>query len=78
VSQKPKKWPDYALNSLEGTLYRLQEIDGLARQIQESAAKGDSSQVLILSSDIRTQVIDGKSLLYQARTGNYEHTASAS
>lgn len=67
-----KRWPNYALDSLEGTLFHLRTIDGLARQIQEEIAEGDTSQVMILSSDIRNRSVDARSLLHQARSGEYE------
>lgn len=72
MSQKPKKWPDYALGSLEGTLLHLKTIDGLARQVQEAAKQGDAIQASILSGDIRGKTIDAIALLHQARTGDYE------
>lgn len=72
MSQKPKKWPDYALNSLEGALHYLKSIDELAREVKAQLSKGDPSRAVTLTDDIRTLSIDARDLLHQARTGNYD------
>lgn len=72
MSQKPKKWPDYALGSLEGTLLHLKIIEELAKQVSEAARGGDNGQALILGGDIRSRTLDAIDLLRQARTGDYQ------
>lgn len=72
MSDKPKKWPDYALSCWEGTVYHLKSIDELARQVQEHLAKGEQMEAFISVNDIRSRSVDARSLLHQARTGDYE------
>lgn len=67
-----KKWPDYALGSLEGTLLHLKAISELTRQVQDAATKGDPMQVVILGGDIRERSLNAVHLLVQARTGDYD------
>jgi hypothetical protein len=72
MSNKPKKWPDYALNCWEGTVHNLKCIDDTARQVQELLAKGEQMQAFISLSDIRNLSVDARSLMHQARNGDYE------
>jgi hypothetical protein len=72
MARKPKKWPDYALNSLEGTLLHLKTIERLSRAVQVAAKAGDQSEVIILAGDVRERSQDAVHLLVQARTGEYE------
>lgn len=67
-----KKWPDYALNSLEGTLFHLKTIQRLSREAQKAAEGGDPLQAVILNGDIRDEALNAVHLLVQARTGEYE------
>lgn len=67
-----KKWPDYALRSLEGTLIHLKTIDQLSREAQVAAQQGDRMGAVILNGDIRKRAQDAVHLLVQARTGEYE------
>lgn len=72
MSNRPKKWPDYALGSLEGALMHLKVIDDMAKQLYEAAKRTEQSEFANLSNDIRARSIDARSLLHQARTGDYE------
>lgn len=71
MSHRPRKWPDYALNSLEGTLLHLKTIEAISRQVQTAAKAGDSMEVLILAGDIRERTQNAVQLLVQAKTGDY-------
>ncbi len=72
MARKPKKWPDYALSSLEGVLVHLKNIEQLSRQAQVAARDGDRLTAVILNGDIRAQAQSATHLLVQARTGEYE------
>lgn len=67
-----KKWPDYALGSLEGTVIKLKNIQALSREAQVAAKSGDIGQVIILYGDVRDEALHAVHLLVQARTGEYE------
>lgn len=69
--RKPKKWPDYALSSLEGVLVHLREIEKLSRLAQVAAKDGDRLAAVILNGDIREKAQSATHLLVQARTGQY-------
>jgi hypothetical protein len=67
-----KKWPTYALDSLENAVYGLKNIDELARQVQEALVSGDSNRAIICAGDIRSKALDAKAGLLQARIGDYK------
>lgn len=67
-----KKWPTYALDSLERTLYELQEIERAARLVQLAIAEGDADSALILLSDVRVASRRCVEHLVRARTGEYD------
>jgi hypothetical protein len=71
MSQRPKKWPDYALGSLEGTLFELKSIAEISRQVQVAAKNGDALEVTMLAGDIRERTQSAVHLLVQARTGDF-------
>lgn len=70
--QKPKKWPSYCLDCWDGTVYNLKVIDELAQQVQEVAVLAGHFEIAKSANDIRTRTIDARSLMHQARTGDYE------
>lgn len=72
MARKPKKWPDYALGSLEGTLLHLKTIERLSRAVQVAAKAGDQAEVIILAGDVRERALNSTHLLVQARTGEYD------
>lgn len=67
-----KKWPDYALGCWTGTMFKLRGMEELARQVQELLVKGEPSQALISVIDIRSEIVEAKHLMHQARNGEYE------
>jgi hypothetical protein len=72
MAQKPRRWPNYALESLESAVYGLKSIDELARQILEASAQGNHTQAMICAGDIRERALDAKHSLLNARRGDYE------
>lgn len=72
MSSKPKKWPTYALDSLEGTLYHLKTVTEMGRVVQVVAKELGQPDLLILGGDIRDRARDAIHLLVQARTGEYD------
>lgn len=67
-----KRWPNYALESLEGTLFHLKTVTEMARAVQVVAKELGQSDLVILGGDIRDRARDAIHLLVQARTGDYE------
>lgn len=72
MSNKPKKWPDYALGSLEGTLMHLKTVEKLSREIQAIGKAMEQPQLVIIGGDARAEALSAIDLLRQARTGDYE------
>lgn len=72
MPQRPKKWPDYALGSLEGTLFHLKAVTEMGRAVQVAAKELGQPDLAILGGDIRDVARDAIHLLVQARTGDYE------
>lgn len=66
-----KKWPTYALDSLEGTLFHLKTISEISRQVLVAAKAGDTLEVAMLAGDIRERSQEAAHLLVQARIGDY-------
>lgn len=74
-AQRPKeRWPEYALDVLEETVYMCKEGDSKLRSIQEAAIQKHYYTVIMLASDMRVMLIEIKSKLHQARSGHYIET----
>jgi hypothetical protein len=71
-----KRWPNYALDSLEATLFELQEIERAARAVQLAIAEGDEAGALLLLSDVRVASRRCVEHLLRARSGNYDKSKS--
>jgi hypothetical protein len=76
VGRPLKKWPTYALDSLERTLYELQEIERAARAVQLAIAEGNQAAALLLLSDVRVASRRCVEHLLRARSGNYDKSQS--
>lgn len=71
MSNRPKKWPDYALGSLEGTLLHLKTVERLSREIQAAAKAAGHLEIGMMGGDARSEALNAIDLLRQARTGEY-------
>lgn len=72
MSNKPKKWPSYALASLENSLVTLHEIDDLLREVQAQIARDNRMEAVILTGDTRSRVQDVTGRLARAKSGEYQ------
>lgn len=70
--KKPRRWPNYALESLEGTLFHLKDMTEMGRAVQMAAKELGQPDLVILGGDIRDRAREAIHLLVQARTGDYE------
>ena len=71
MSNRPKKWPDYALGSLEGTLMHLKTIEGLAKDLHRLGQISGQMDLAGMGLDVRSEALNAIDLLRQARTGEY-------
>lgn len=71
MGYKPKPWPYHAMWALEDALARLDDIESLTAEIQQSAEDGNRLLVVIAASDIRKRASDAKLALIRAKVGDY-------
>jgi hypothetical protein len=71
MSNRPKRWPDYALGSCEDALMRLKTIERTACRLQHVGKETDQPDLIILGGDIRSEALSGIHALIQARAGEY-------
>lgn len=69
---RPKKWPSYALESLENTLALLKDFDRELKRAQELMADGEHERAQIAMSDARASALKCVEHLVRARAGKYE------
>lgn len=66
------KWPHYALENLEDSLYRLKELEQKASQAQDAIVLGDVPTALRALSDVRVEALKCVENLVRSRIGKYE------
>lgn len=71
MGYKPKKWPTYALESLEDSLALTQRIDKASREAQEALVKNNPMLALLALSDIRQYTQQIRESLVRSRAGDY-------
>ncbi len=71
MGYKPKKWPSYALESLENSLALTQRIDKASREAQEALVTNNPMLVVLDLSDIRQYAQQIRESLVRSRAGDY-------
>lgn len=66
------KWPAYALENLEDSLYRLKELERKASHIQDAIVLGNTAEALRDLSDVRVMALECVDNLVRARIGKYQ------
>jgi hypothetical protein len=66
------KWPHFALENLEDSLYRLKELEDKASKAQDAIIVGDSEGALRHLSDVRVEALKCVENLVRSRIGKYE------
>lgn len=67
-----KKWPSYALESLEDMRFQFTETHRLTEQAKQLMKEGKVQEAKDLLNDIQLRSVWGVSLTVQAYTGVYE------
>lgn len=67
-----KKWPDYALSSLEDALMQFKMLEKLGRELHDFGKSIGQPDVANLGNDARSAALSGIHALVQARTGEYD------
>lgn len=66
------KWPHYALENLEDSLYRLKELERKASRVQDAVVLGDAVTALRDLSDVRVLALEVVDNLVRSRIGKYK------
>ena len=66
------KWPHYALENLEDSLYRLKQLERKASQVQDAIVLGDAASALRDLSDVRVLALECVENLVRSRIGKYQ------
>jgi hypothetical protein len=73
VAQRPaEKWPTYALENLEDSLYRLKQLERKADAIQDAILAGNDAAALKDLSDVRVLALECVDNLVRSRIGKYQ------
>lgn len=67
-----KKWPDYALGSLEDALMQFKTLEKLGQELHKLGKSTGQPDFASLGNDTRSAALSGIHALVQARTGEYD------
>jgi hypothetical protein len=71
MGRPAKKWPHFALENLEDSVYRLKELERKASAVQDAIVLGDAVSALRDLSDVRVLALECVDNLVRARIGKY-------
>lgn len=77
MGRPAEKWPTYALENLEDSLYRLKEIERKASKVQDAIVLGDTTAALRDLSDVRVLALECVENLVRSRIGKYKQQEKA-
>lgn len=72
MKRAAEKWPTYALENLEDSLYRLKELERKASSAQDAIVLGDAVAALRNLSDVRVLALECVENLVRSRIGKYK------
>lgn len=72
MGRPAEKWPTYALENLEDSLYRLKQLERKADAVQDAILLGDDAAALKGLSDVRVMALECVDNLVRARIGKYQ------
>lgn len=78
MGRPAEKWPHYALENLEDSVYRLKQLESLASQVQDAIVLGDAVKALRDLSDVRVLALECVDNLVRSRIGKYKQQEAAS
>ena len=71
MGRPAEKWPTYALENSENSLYDLKQLERKASQAQDAIVAGDIAVALRDLSDVRVMALEVVDHLVRARIGKY-------
>lgn len=78
MGRPAEKWPTYALENLEDSLYRLKQLEKKAAAAQDAIVLGDDATALRDLSDVRVLALECVENLVRSRIGKYQQQERAS
>lgn len=78
MGRPAEKWPTYALENLEDSLYKLKQLEQKAEQVQDAIVLGDDVMALRELSDVRVLALECVENLVRSRIGKYKQQEKAS
>lgn len=76
-THQPKKWPTYALETLENTVDRLKELEQKASLIEDAILSGNDLSAIRELSEVRVMALKMVAELVQSRIGKYDQKGKA-
>lgn len=67
-----ERWPTYAKENAEDSIYRLKQLEKLAAQIQDAIVLGDAPVALRDLSEVRVLALQCVDNLVRAQLGKYQ------
>lgn len=67
-----KRWPDFALSSLEDALMQFKTLEKLGHDLHKLGKETGLTDVSNMGNDARSAALSGIHALVQARTGEYD------
>lgn len=77
MGRPAEKWPTYALENLEDSLYKLKQLEQKASAVQEAIVLGDDAMALLGLSDVRVLALECVENLVRSRIGKYKQQEKA-
>lgn len=77
MGRPAERWPTYALENLEDSLYRLKQLERKANSVQDAILVGDDAAALKDLSDVRVLALECVENLVRSRIGKYKQQEKA-
>jgi hypothetical protein len=77
MGRPAEKWPTYALENLEDSLFKLKQADAALVKAQDALLAGDDLAVLRALSDARVLGLETVDNLVRSRIGKYKQQERA-
>lgn len=72
MARPAEKWPTYAMENLEDSLYRLKQLERRADAAQDAILAGNDAVALKALSDARVLALECVDNLVRSRIGKYQ------
>jgi hypothetical protein len=78
MGRPAEKWPTYALENLEDSLFKLKQLEKKASVVQDAIVLGDDTVALRELSDVRVLALECVENLVRSRIGKYKQQEKVS